>query len=147
MRFWLTRALIVVVMLLVAIQVVRPTHTNPPTDARRTIQAQLGPGIVSAAIDRSCRDCHSNETTWPWYSHVAPVSWFIAHDVNEGREALNFSHWASYSPDRQAKLLAQACDEVTEGEMPGLPYTLIHRGARLSTVEIAAICALSAKTR
>jgi heme-binding protein len=147
MRRWIKAALIVVVMLLVAIQVVRPTRTNPPTDARRTIQAQLGPGIVSAAIDRSCRDCHSNETTWPWYSHVAPVSWLIARDVNEGREALNFSDWGSYPPDRQAKLLAQACDEVTEGDMPGLPYTLIHRGAGLTPAEIAAICALSAKTR
>jgi hypothetical protein len=147
MRRWIKAALIVVVMLLVAIQVVRPARTNPPTDTRRTIQAQLGPGIASAAIDRSCRDCHSNETTWPWYSHVAPVSWFIAHDVNEGREALNFSDWTSYPQDRQAKLLAQACDEVTEGDMPGLPYTLIHRGSGLTPAEIAAICALSAKTR
>jgi hypothetical protein len=69
------------------------------------------------------------------------------HRLDDGREALNFSDWTSYPPDREAKLLAQACDEVTEGEMPGFPYTLIHRGARLTTAEIAAICALSAKTR
>jgi hypothetical protein len=147
MRPWIKPVSIVVVALLVAIQVVRPAHTNPPTDAQRTLQAQLGPGVVSAVIDRSCRDCHSNETTWPWYSHVAPVSWLIAYDVSDGREALNFSDWASYSPDRQQKLLARSCDEVTEGEMPGLWYTLIHRGARLTTVEVAAICALSTTRR
>jgi heme-binding protein len=146
-RAWIKPALIVLVVLLVVIQFVRPARTNPPIDVRHSIQAQLGPGVVSAIIDRSCRDCHSNETTWPWYSHVAPVSWLIAHDVNEGREALNFSEWASYPPDRQRKLLAQSCDEVTEGEMPGLPYTLIHRGSRLTAGEASAICVLSGKTR
>ena len=147
MRRWFGPTLIVFVGLLVAIQLVRPARTNPPTDPSGTLQAQLGPGVVSAVLDRSCRDCHSNQTTWPWYSHVAPVSWLIAHDVNEGRQALNFSDWASYAPDRRQKLLAAACDEVTEGDMPGLAYTLIPRNARVSKAEVSAICALSADKR
>jgi heme-binding protein len=147
MRRWIKPALIVFLGLLVAIQFVRLPHTNPPFDPRGTIQAQLGPGVVSAVIDRSCRDCHSNQVTWPWYSHVAPVSWLIAHDVNDGRDAVNFSEWASYAPARQRKLLADACEEVTDGEMPGLAYTLVHRQARPTTEEVFAICALSGKTR
>lgn len=146
MNSWVKPTLVVVV-LFAAIQVVRPAHTNPPTDVRRAFQAQVGPGVVSSVIDRSCRDCHSNETTWPWYSHVAPVSWLIAHDVNDGREALNFSDWAGYLPDKQRKLLSQACDEVREGEMPGFSYTFVHREARLTTEEVTALCALPGTLR
>lgn len=145
MSGWIKSILIGCLGLLIAIQFVRPAHTNPPTDAQRSFQARLGPGVVSSIIDRSCRDCHSNETWWPWYSHVAPVSWLVVHDVNEGREALNFSEWASYAPERQQKLLGQACDEVTEGDMPGLAYTIIHRQARLTKDDVSAICALSGK--
>lgn len=145
MTRWIPRLLIVLTLTLVAIQFVSPARTNPGTDPQRTIQGVLGSGAAAATsvIDRACRDCHSHETTWPWYSHVAPASWLIAKDVNEGRQAVNFSDWAAYPADRQQKLLADACEEVTDGEMPGLVYTLLHPDARLTKEDASAICALS----
>ena len=76
-------------------QLVRPARTNPPTDRPRTLFARV---TVSAAdrrgAERACRDCHSNDTRWPWYSNVAPVSWFVIDHVNHGRSHFNYSDWA-----------------------------------------------------
>ena len=96
-------------------------------------------GLV-AVLDRACRDCHSNRTVWPWYTQIAPVSWLMAYGVTEGRKAVNFSEWAAYPPERQRKLLVEACQDASEGKMPG-PYTLLHPEARLSAQDIETICA------
>ena len=74
----------------------------------------------------ACFDCHSNETVWPWYSHVAPMSWLLASDVFGGRERLNFSEWQN---DDQA---LGAAESIEEGEMPPFPYMMMHSAARLS---------------
>jgi hypothetical protein len=131
-----------IVVLFVAAQLVRPSHANPPTDARRTIQTHPAatPALVSV-LDRSCGDCHSNATAWPWYTQVAPVSWAMVYGVRAGRKAVNFSEWAEYSPERQRTLLAQACSDVSQGKMPGSAWTLIHPSARLSAQDIQTICA------
>lgn len=88
------RAILISVLFLVlafaAAQLVRPNRTNPPTDASRTIRGEAGSGLVSV-LDRSCRDCHSNQTVWPSYTRVAPVSWLMAYAVSEGRKAVNES--------------------------------------------------------
>lgn len=145
MRTWIRPAVLGLVAAFAAAQAIRPARTNPVTDPARTIARAFGPGAAAVkTIDRSCRDCHTYETVWPWYSQVAPVSWLVVHDVNEGREAVNFSEWAGYASDRQQKLLAEACAEVSEGEMPGLPYTLMHQDARLTRADVDAICALQA---
>lgn len=137
----LSRTAVVLVLVFAAAQFVRPGRANPVTDARRTIQAQVGPeSPLAAVLDRSCRDCHSNRTTWPRYTQVAPVSWLMAYGVAKGRRAVNFSEWASYSPEQQRRLLIQSCEDVSEGKMPG-PYTLIHPETRLSAQDIATICA------
>lgn len=118
-------------VLLVAMQLVRCEHTNPPVTGEITV-----PPDVRAILDRACYDCHSNETRWPWYSHVAPVSWLIHHDVVEGREHLNFSEWKALSPDRRAHKLEEI-QELTldSSEMP-LPYYLpLHGEARLSEAD------------
>ena len=103
----LKQAAIVIVVGFAAAQLVRPERTNPATDVRRTIQAHVptGSGLV-AVLDRSCRDCHSNGTVWPWYTHVAPLSWVMAQAVREGRNAVNFSEWTGYPPAQQRVLLA-----------------------------------------
>src|SRR5438876_6423144 len=95
---------IVAVVLIVGIQFVRPARTNPAVDESQTIFArtQMTPP-VAAILDRSCRDCHSNKTVWPWYTNVAPVSWFIVNHVNEARPLLNFSQWGTLDRDRQSK--------------------------------------------
>ena len=141
MRRRLTQAAVVFVVVFAAAQFVRPHRTNPATDASRTIRAQLGaPGELTAVLDRSCRDCHSNETEWSWYSNVAPVSWLLTYGVAKGRDAVNFSDWAAYSHEQQRILLAVSCDDVTNGKMPGA-YTLLRPETRLSARDIQTICA------
>jgi len=137
----LKNAVILFVVVFAAAQLIRPARTNPPTDPTRTIQAYAGTGSeVGAILDRACRDCHSNETVWPWYTQLAPTSWLMAYGVTEGRKAINFSEWASYPPDVQRTLLSASCEDVSAGKMPG-PYTLLRPETRLSTQDVETICA------
>jgi hypothetical protein len=80
----------------------------------------------------ACYDCHSSETRWPWYSHIAPMSWLIASDVKDGRKHLNLSDWPNDNPMRAAKRLENMSDEIGSGEMPLKKYTRIHTDARLT---------------
>jgi hypothetical protein len=131
----------VFVVIFAAAQLVRPERTNPATDASHTIQAHVGTanGLV-AILDRSCRDCHSNATVWPWYTHVAPTSWLMAYAVKKGRTAVNFSEWATYSPDQRRMLLAASCKDASDGKMPGV-YAWLRQDTRLSAQDVETICA------
>jgi len=93
---------------------------------------------VGAILDRSCQDCHSNHTNWPWYSHIAPVSWIVSKHVSEGREMLDFSEWTNQPGAESERMLI--CDAVSSGSMPLASYTMIHRKARLSKVDVKLIC-------
>ena len=87
----------VAVVILVLVQLIRPAHSNPPITAGETIQARLPiDPVVDSMLIRSCNDCHSNLTVWPWYTNVAPASWLIVSDVRRGRAELNFSEWGIY---------------------------------------------------
>jgi hypothetical protein len=111
----------------IAIQFVLVNRTNPP------VQGDFrGSAEVVSVLRRACYDCHSNETVWPWYSRVAPLSWVIAHDVNEGRAVLNFSTWNQLSPEKQAEAMKESWEEVAEGKMPTWYYVPLHPEARLS---------------
>lgn len=129
------------VIVFAAAQLVRPDRANPTTDASHTIQAHVGTanGLV-AVLDRSCGDCHSNGTTWRWYTQIAPLSWLMASSVKQGRKAVNFSEWAAYPPEQQRVLLAASCQAASQGKMPG-PYTMLRPQTRLSAQDIATICA------
>ena len=111
----------------VAAQLVRCSHDNPPVTAE--IQA---PADVQQILERSCYDCHSNETRWPWYSQVAPVMWLVAHDVNEGREHLNFSTWGGLSEKAKHKAKQEIAEMVEKGEMPMGIYVPLHPEAKVS---------------
>jgi len=114
-------------VILVAIQLVPINRTNP------TVVADFdGPPAVKAVLETSCYDCHSHETSWPWYSRVAPFSWLVAHDVEEARDHLNFSQWGNLDAKRREKLTEEMWEEVEEGEMPLKMYLLAHPDARLS---------------
>jgi len=137
----LKQAAIVIVIVFAAAQLVRPERANPTTDATRTIEAHVGTtSELVAVLDRSCRDCHSNNTVWPWYTQIAPLSWLMARGVAEGRKAVNFSEWASYPPEVQRTLLSVSCQDATSGKMPG-PYTLVRPETKLSPQDIETICA------
>jgi hypothetical protein len=87
---------------------------------------------VKAILKRSCYDCHSNETVWPWYSSVAPVSWLVAWDLHKGREEVNLSTWSPSPSQEHAKIINACWKEVSEGEMPPRTYVSVHPEARLS---------------
>jgi len=136
----LKQGAVVIVVPFAAAQLVCPDRTNPPTDTGRTIQAQVGTASALAAVlDRSCRDCHSNNTVWPSYAQVAPLSWLMARGVAAGRKAVNFSEWGGYSPAAQRTLLSASCEDVSSGKMPG-PYTLVRPETKLSPQDVETIC-------
>ncbi|MBL1216145.1 MAG: heme-binding protein [Planctomycetes bacterium] len=119
---------------LVAIQFVPVERTNPAVSME--VDA---PADVVAVLKQSCYDCHSNETTWPWYSKVAPVSWLVAHDVEEGREHVNFSEWDTYSAEDRRKIAEEAYEEAEEGKMPIWFYVMLHGDAKLSDSDLASL--------
>ena len=136
----LRQTAVVLIVVFAVAQLIRPDRTNPPTDASRTIQAQVGTASgLAAVLDRSCRDCHSNNTVWPSYAQVAPLSWVMARAVAEGRKAVNFSEWGGYSPAAQRTLLSASCEDTSNGKMPG-PYTLVRPETRLSPQDVETIC-------
>ncbi len=106
------------------------THTNPP----ETKQPAWNSPATQALFHRTCFNCHSNETVWPWYSHVAPMSWLVQNDVNGGRSHLDFSEWDH--PQRHAKDVAA---EVQQGDMPPWFYLPMHPEARLTAADKQAL--------
>lgn len=123
------------------LQFIRPVRSNPPVDETRTIEArtQITPE-VTAILARSCNDCHSNRTRWPWYTNISPVSWYVVDHINEGRRELNFSDWAQYSRRQQQGLLGLICREVQSGAMPLTSYLRLHADAKLSSADVKALC-------
>jgi hypothetical protein len=116
-----------------------PTAATPKAspDNRVHTEEAINPQ-VRAVLDRSCQDCHSSRTSWPWYSHVAPVSWIVSKHVSEARELLDFSEWANQPPTKDERRLI--CGAVSEGRMPLPEYTMIHRHAKLSKRDVEMIC-------
>lgn len=127
-----TLASLGVVALLAAIQLVPygRAHGNPPV----VQEPRWDKPETRALAVRACFDCHSNETQWPWYANVAPMSWLVQRDVDEGREALNFSEW-----QRTYKEAGESAETVSEGEMPLQTYVLMHSAARLTLAERRAL--------
>jgi mono/diheme cytochrome c family protein len=112
-------------------------HTNPPVLAE---PAWDSPETRELFFQR-CRDCHSNETSWPWYSVIAPVSWLVQYDVDEGRSHFNVSQWGQGKQEGD-----EAAEEVREGEMPPWFYTPLHPDADLSEAELGLLVAGLEKT-
>ena len=101
-------------------------HTNPPV----VLEPAWDSAQTRVLARRACFDCHSNETAWPVYADIAPLSWVVQRDVTAGRAALNFSEW--HRPQGDAH---EAAEAVLEKEMPMRVYTLMHAHARLSGAE------------
>jgi hypothetical protein len=112
---------------------------NTPAGKDDLIGGGVLPENISSILRTSCYDCHSNQTSYPWYSRVAPASWLLAQDVRDGRDDLNFSEWGSYTRRHQIKNLRKIKEEVSSGEMPLKNYLIIHRNARLSAAQKGAL--------
>ncbi len=132
---------IVLVVAFIAVQFYRPDRINPTIVQAETLEATTQvPENVAAVFKRSCNDCHTNETVYPWYSNISPVSWLLADHINEGRREMNFSVWNTYNAKKKAHKLDEICDQVTSGEMPHNQYLWIHRDAQLSDEDKKTLC-------
>ena len=131
MRKWIRNSIVAVPALLLAIQVVPygRDHDNPPV-----VREPPWPDAETRVLaKRACFDCHSNETVWPAYSKIAPLSWLIQSDVSEGRRELNFSHWTDGA--RKGERPKEIREAIGEGDMPPFYYTIAHPEARLGPKE------------
>lgn len=135
---WLLRGLTVLAGLFVLVQFVPygRHHKNPPV----VVEPSWNTAQTRDLAVRACFDCHSNETVWPWYSNIAPLSWAVQRDVDEGRDELNFSEW------HLAQEGDEAAETVRDRSMPPRQYLLVHPEARLSDAELDALAAGLAAT-
>jgi hypothetical protein len=133
--------LVLLVVGFAVIQFFRPERftSNEVTNDHIFKKMQV-PENVQSILKRSCYDCHSNHTVWPWYSNVAPISWFVVSDVNEGRRKMNLSEWGKLTEKKQIKRLTDICDEITENRMPLGQYVIIHGDAKLSDTDKDVLC-------
>jgi hypothetical protein len=125
------------------LQIVPAPHriTHPESDLSLSIAADPDvPPAVLKVLNRSCMDCHSNQTRVPWYGYVAPASWILAKDVTEARQMMNLSAWRASTPAVHVALAAAACADVKSGRMPKAQYLLLHPEARLSQDDVQALC-------
>lgn len=133
----MNKYLIALVALLIIIQFFRIDKNNPTYPQQNDFIAITNPPKELAQIIKtSCYDCHSYHTEYPWYTNVAPISWWISHHIEEGREHLNFSEWGNYSEKKAKHKLEEFYEEVEEGEMPLTSYTIIHGDATLSEDQV-----------
>jgi Haem-binding domain len=135
---WLKRMGGLGVVAFMALQLTNPSHQNPPVAPGRDVLASNAPPpSVAALLKKACYDCHSFETKWPWYSYVAPVSWYVARDVDAARASMNFSDWPHDDPARARKRWRHIAEDVQNGEMPLANYLRLHPHARLDASQRA----------
>jgi uncharacterized membrane protein len=124
---------ITIVFILLIIQSIRIDKSTKPIDDKTDFISVVQPSAeVSDILKKSCYDCHSNQPVYPWYSNIAPVSWWIKNHINEGSHHLNFSVWETYSIKRKNHKLEECIEMVEEDEMPMGSYTIMHKEAKLS---------------
>ena len=126
-------ALLLIFLVMQAFQPAKNQSTTKlPTDITNVVKV---PQDVQSVLAKSCYDCHSNNTVYPWYSNIQPAAWFLADHIKDGKRHLNFSEFGSYPLDKKLKKLKEIAEEVEEDEMPISSYTLIHRNTTLTPEE------------
>ncbi len=142
------RGLLVAAGLFAVMQFFQPNTSNPPVDLAQRIEEHVTASpAVAHLLRNACFDCHSNETRWPWYSHVSPVSWLVSRDVSAGRDNLNFSEWGSYKTRSQIGRLGAIAEEVETGAMPLPIYISMHDEADISAEERDSLVAWAETSR
>jgi hypothetical protein len=132
---------IVLIVGFIIIQFIRPDFTNPPVNQAETLEAATQvPDNVKAILGRSCADCHTNETKYPWYAKIQPSAWFLKGHIEDGRRELNLSLWKTYEPRRQRRKLSEICEQVQAKEMPLPSYLWIHSDSKMSDEDIKTLC-------
>jgi Haem-binding domain len=133
---------ILIVVGLVVIQFFQIDKSNPPIVPDQTLEASTRvPPDISEILGRSCKDCHTNQTIYPWYSNVQPVAWFLKNHIDDGLRHLNFSLWNTYTPSKKSKRLDDICEQLESKAMPLPSYLWIHGSSALSESDGKALCA------
>ncbi|MEO8072765.1 MAG: heme-binding domain-containing protein [Acidobacteriota bacterium] len=141
MKKFLKISAIILAAAFIAIQFIHPDFTNPPINQAETLEASTQvPENVEAILTTSCKDCHSNETKYPWYANIQPSAWFLADHIEEGRQHLNLSVWNTYEERRKKRKISEICEQVESREMPLPSYLYIHWDAKLSDEQIKVLC-------
>lgn len=135
-----TKILLSLLAIIVAAQLFQIDKENPVYNLENDLLAQVdAPGEVKTILKQACYDCHSYETKYPWYTSVAPLSWWIDEHIQDGRKHFNFSEWGNYDLKKKKHKLEELIHEVEEGEMPLNSYTWVHSEANLSEEQIKAL--------
>jgi hypothetical protein len=144
---WLALTIVFLMLALIAFggSLSRTQNGQVPPKSKdyRNVEPLRGSEVANT-LARACGDCHSNQTSLPWYGHVAPISWWIKSHVREGREELNFSEWTKYSTLERYNELESICGVISNGRMPPAAYTALHPEARLGAQDKQAVCAWAA---
>lgn len=131
---------IVLLSLLILFQFFRIDKTNKISVPEKDILNITHPAAeIASILKNSCYDCHSNQVTYPWYTNIAPVSWWIKHHINEGMQHLNFSEWGDYTSRKADHKLKECIEMIDEGEMPMTSYILMHGNAKLNEKQKATL--------
>ncbi|MEQ1923564.1 MAG: heme-binding domain-containing protein [Pyrinomonadaceae bacterium] len=134
-------AAIVLVLGFITIQFFGIDKTNPPIVESETLEAVVAvPPDVALILGRSCNDCHTDKTVYPWYANIQPSGWFLKDHIDHGKSHLNLSKFATYEKNKKIKSLEEICEEVQSAAMPLPSYLWIHRDARLSESDKRALC-------
>jgi hypothetical protein len=133
MKLWAKRLGWVLLAIFIGMQLIPIDGRSPVVDAKKALHP---PTEVEAILRASCYDCHSDETRWPWYTYVAPVSWWLMSHVHEGRENMNFSRWGDLTSDKQADMLGDIANQIATGDMPLPSYLVVHPAARLTVAQV-----------
>ena len=126
------RLLLIILALFILIQFIKIEKNDSKNEMNAISTVMEIPVEVNKIIQTSCLDCHSNSTKYPWYSKIAPASWFLAQHIKEGKEHLNFSEWTTYNKDQKEHIIKDLKEVLNEREMPLKSYLLIHKDAKLT---------------
>ena len=136
MKKFIRPILLVLLVVFLGLQLFQIDKTSPATDpAQDYLAVATPPAKVATLLKQACYDCHSNNTAFPWYTYIQPVGWWVNHHIEEGKEHLNFSVWATYQPKRAAHKLEECYEVIESTEMPMKSYTWMHAEAKLTQAQ------------
>lgn len=130
----------VVIILFIIIQFFQPQKNIGEINSNHIFNQEQLPENIKSILTSACIDCHSNQTNYLWYHHIAPVSWMVDKHVKNGKNELNFSEWGKMDVFDKIKILEEICRETERKTMPLKPYPLMHKKARLTSEQIIEIC-------
>jgi Haem-binding domain len=142
------KILLILILIIVAIQFIRPNRNLSTAITSNDISQHYNvPTDINNILQRSCNDCHSSNTTYPWYTNIQPIGWWMQHHVDEGKKELNFSEFGSYTPKKQDHKMEEVIEMIEKDEMPLNSYLWIHGNAKLSAEDKKALTDWAKKLR